>query len=257
MAPAASLHARELDARRANRLFYDALWSGARLIGPERFNTWPLVRSLISAGGRRLEVAPGLRPRLPIEGTQFVDISAPALHQLSARGALVVQSAVSALPFATGTFNLVVALDLIEHVEDDRAALAELSRVTSSGGTVLLSAPLHPDRWSAFDELVGHQRRYEPQRLVGHLAEHHLTIAHSAGFGMQPHSSRITDLGVWWLTHHRATALWWYNRLLMPLGLRRQGELSLAPGLIATAPLDEVLLVCRCERAPFAATESA
>ncbi len=249
MAPATS-RGPESDVRRANRLFYDALWSGARLIDPERFNTWPLVRSLISSGGRRLEVAPGLRPRLPIQGTQFADISSPALQQLSARGALVVQSAISALPFATGAFELVVALDVIEHVEDDEAALAELSRVTCCGGTVLLSAPLHPDRWSAFDDLVGHQRRYEPQHLVELLAQHHLAIEHSTGFGMQPHSSLISDLGAWWLTHHRAWALWWYNRLLMPLALRRQAELSLTPGLIATEAIDEVLLVCRRERSP-------
>jgi hypothetical protein len=70
----------------ANRHFYDALWSDARLIEPERFNTWPLVRSLLAPAQRRLEVAPGLRPRLPIEDTQFIDISAPALAKLGARG---------------------------------------------------------------------------------------------------------------------------------------------------------------------------
>ena len=60
-------------------LFYDPLWTSARLVAPERFNTWPMVRSLIAPGRPRLEVAPGLRPRLPIEGTCFVDISAPAV----------------------------------------------------------------------------------------------------------------------------------------------------------------------------------
>src|SRR5437879_10938794 len=69
-----------------NRHFYNALWSDARLIEPERFNTWPLVRSLLAPAQRRLEVAPGLRPRLPIEDTQFVDISAAALGKLRARG---------------------------------------------------------------------------------------------------------------------------------------------------------------------------
>ena len=106
------------------------LWSGARLVEPEQFNTWPLVRSLLSDYGRRLEVAPGLRPRLPIEGTQFVDISAPALTKLRERGAQVVLSQISSLPFADGAFDLVCALDIIEHVDDDNAALRELSRVT-------------------------------------------------------------------------------------------------------------------------------
>ncbi|HET9403643.1 MAG TPA: SAM-dependent methyltransferase, partial [Burkholderiales bacterium] len=46
----------------ANHRFYDPLWAEADLVEPERFNTWPLVRSLISASRPRLEVAPGLRP---------------------------------------------------------------------------------------------------------------------------------------------------------------------------------------------------
>src|SRR5579871_665287 len=44
-----------------NRRFYDLLWSGSRLVQPERFNTWSLVQSLLPASGRRLEVAPGLQ----------------------------------------------------------------------------------------------------------------------------------------------------------------------------------------------------
>ena len=69
--------------RETNSRFYDALWTDARLIEPERFNTWPLVGSLVAQHPRRLEVAPGLRPRLPIEGTHFVDQSAPAVASAS------------------------------------------------------------------------------------------------------------------------------------------------------------------------------
>ena len=56
----------DAELRAANRQFYDPLWSEARLVGPERFNTWPLVTSLLAQSQRRIEVAPGLRPRLPI-----------------------------------------------------------------------------------------------------------------------------------------------------------------------------------------------
>ena len=120
-----------------NRRFYDSLWSGCRLVDPDRFNTWPLVQSLLPASGAaaslRLEVAPGLRPRLPIEGTQFVDISAPALKLLSERGGRVTLGEVTALPFADASFDLVCALDIIEHVEDDDGALSEIARVAKPG----------------------------------------------------------------------------------------------------------------------------
>jgi hypothetical protein len=50
-----------------NLRMYDTLWADACLIEPQRFNTWPLVQSLLTGTGRRLEVAPGLRTRRPIE----------------------------------------------------------------------------------------------------------------------------------------------------------------------------------------------
>jgi SAM-dependent methyltransferase len=228
-----------------NRRFYDSLWSGCRLVEPQRFNTWPLVQSLLPASGLQLEVAPGLRPRLPIEGTQFVDISAPALQVLGARGGRVSLAEVTALPFPDGTFELVCALDIIEHVDDENGALSEISRVMSSGGTLLVSTPLHPSRWTQFDDFVGHKRRYEPHRLLAKLAEQHLTVERSAVFGMQPRSSLLLDMGMWWLTHDRERAMWWYNRAFMPIALRFQKPLELVRGMIPTDPVDEVLLVCR------------
>lgn len=228
-----------------NRRFYDLLWSGASLVEPQRFNTWPLMRSLLPESGRRLEVAPGLRPRLPIEDTLFVDISAPALVKLRERGAQVALSQVTALPFADAVFDLVCAFDIIEHVDDDDGALAELSRVASDGAAVVISMPLHPSRWTSFDDFVGHKRRYEPACLIAKLGQHRLVVERSALFGMQPSQSRLVDIGMWWLLHHRERAMGWYNRAFMPLGLRLQKKLLLVPGMIATADVDEILVVCR------------
>jgi SAM-dependent methyltransferase len=236
--------ARELLA--VNRRFYDLLWSGATLVGPQRFNTWPLVRSL-SSSARRLEVGPGLRPRLPILGTQFVDISVPALAKLRDLGAQVVLGEVTSLPFPDASFDLVCALDVIEHVDDDDSALSELSRVVKAGGVVLISTPLYSSLWTAFDEFVGHRRRYEPPHLLSKLAQHHLRVERSAVFGMQPRSSRLVNLGMWWLLHHRERAMWWYNRVFVQLALRFQKPLRLAPGMTGLEGADEILLVCRRE----------
>lgn len=228
-----------------NRGFYDSLWSGASLVEPQRFNTWPLVRSLLPEGERRLEVGPGLRPRLPMAGTHFVDISAPALAVLRERGAQVVLGEVTSLPFADGTFDLVCALDIVEHVDDGDSALSELARVAKPGAAVLISTPLHPSRWTSFDDFVGHKRRYEPSGLLARLTQNNLAVERSAVFGMKPRSSRLVDIGMWWLLHHRELAMNTYNRAIMPLGLRFQKELELAHGMIATDDVDEILLVCR------------
>jgi hypothetical protein len=65
---------------------------------------------------------------------------------------------------------------------------------------------------------------------------------------MQPKSSRLLDVGMWWLTHHPERALWWYNRVIMPLGLKFQKPLDFGAGLIETSRVDEVLMVCRKSR---------
>jgi SAM-dependent methyltransferase len=234
-------HERDLLDR--NRRYYDLLWADAALVEPQRFNTWPLVQSLVSTAERRLEVAPGLRPRLPLAGTQFVDISAPAAAKLRARGAQAVVAEATALPFAPGAFDLVCALDIIEHVDDDNGVMSELARVTRRGGSLLISAPLHPSRWTAFDELVGHGRRYEPPQLLEMLAKHQLQVERTAVFGMQPNSF-LVGLGMWWLLNDRERAMWWYNRVFMRLGLRFQKKLRFSPGVMAGDDVDEVLFVC-------------
>lgn len=229
----------------ANHEFYDALWADARLIGPESFNTWPLVRSLVSESRRSLEVAPGLRPRLPLEGTQFVDMSAPAVAKLRAHGANAVVGLVSSLPFPDRAFGLVCAFDIVEHVDDDDGALSELSRVAAPGATFLLSVPLHASHWSAFDDFVGHRRRYQPEQLLEKLAGHGFSVSQSAVYGMQPRSSRLLDLGMWCLAHRRDKAMWWYNHVFMPFGVRFQRKLALVSGMVDTDGVDEILLVCR------------
>jgi SAM-dependent methyltransferase len=228
-----------------NARFYDALWRDSKLVEPERFNTWSLVSSLVRPAQRRLEVAPGLRPRLPLQGTHFVELSAPAVAKLRARGANALQGMVTEIPFDDATFDLVCALDIVEHVDDDAMAWSELARVARAGATLLVSVPLHPAHWTAFDDFVGHRRRYEPEVLRARLRQHCLAVEQSAVFGMQPRSSPLLDLGMWCLAHRRNHAMWLYNNLFMPLGVVFQRRLELAPGLIDTDQADEILLVCR------------
>ncbi len=235
----------EHDLRAVNQSFFDDLWRDARLIGPERFNTWPLVQRLVASAPRRLEVAPGLRPRLPIAGTRFVDISTPALRALHGSGGVGARGSIMALPFADAAFDLVCALDIVEHVDDDDRAFAELVRVSAPGATFLLSIPLHPARWTTLDDIVGHRRRYEPSRLLAILAKHGLVVDQTAEYSMQPKSSRLVDYGMRMLVEQRGKAIWFYNHVIMPLALRFEKKLGLTPGLVDLERADEIILVCR------------
>src|SRR4030095_11111575 len=142
----------------ANREFYNALWSASYVVAPQRFNTWPLLSALAASASARVEIGPGLHPRLPVEGTHFVDISEPALTHLGARAGLATLAALPALPFPDRSFDLVCAFDIIEHVEDDRRAFRELERIARDGAALVFSVPLDPARFSTFDALVGHGR---------------------------------------------------------------------------------------------------
>jgi SAM-dependent methyltransferase len=242
-----STEASESEMLERNRHFYDSLWSDGRLIEPERFNTWPFVSSLLAKQPRRLEIAPGLRPRLPIAATQFVDISEPALTVLERRGGKTTFASITNLPFGDQSFDLICALDVIEHVEDDLAAMAELGRLAADESILLLSTELHQEFWTPFDDFVGHRRRYEPERLLAMLAEHGFAVEQSAVFGMKPKSSRLVDIGMWFLRHRRQKAMRWYNRVL-PWTVRFQKPLKLRPGFVCDDQTAEIFLVCRRTR---------
>jgi SAM-dependent methyltransferase len=193
----------------------------------------------------RLEIGPGLRPRLPIAGTHFIDISPPAIERLNARGGLAVPGEIGTLPFSDQEFDLVCAFDVIEHVEDDQRVFGEVSRVLKDRGVLIFSVPVHADLWTEFDDWVGHARRYDPPDLLAIMAANHLEVEQSAVFGMQPSSPRLVKYGMSWLEQHRTWAMFWYNWVGMPLALLFQKRLNLVGGLIDTAGVDEMVLVCR------------
>jgi ubiquinone/menaquinone biosynthesis C-methylase UbiE len=64
------------------------------------------------------------------------------------------------LPFRDGAFDVIVALDILEHLPDDQAALAEFQRVLKPGGRVIATVPAYRSLWSAHDVALMHFRRY-------------------------------------------------------------------------------------------------
>jgi SAM-dependent methyltransferase len=64
------------------------------------------------------------------------------------------------LPFRTGSFDAVVALDLVEHLSDDATAMREFRRVLRPGGRLIATVPAYQSLWSAHDVALMHQRRY-------------------------------------------------------------------------------------------------
>jgi SAM-dependent methyltransferase len=96
---------------------------------------------------------------------------AAALMQMDARR----------IPFRD-EFDVIAALDVIEHIEDDRAVLAELRAAAAPGGGVLLTVPQHPFLWSEYDVRAGHVRRYRARELRDKLVEAGLEIVRMTSF---------------------------------------------------------------------------
>jgi SAM-dependent methyltransferase len=69
------------------------------------------------------------------------------------------------LPFASGSFDLVVLLDVLEHLEDDCASLTALANLLKPGGRIVLTVPAFPLLWSPHDEAHHHKRRYRAATL--------------------------------------------------------------------------------------------
>jgi SAM-dependent methyltransferase len=192
-----------------------------------------------------LELGPGLRPRLPIAGTYFVDISAAAGHQLRARGGFALTGHIGALPFSDASFDLVCACDVIEHVQDDSVVFRELSRVLKDGGILIFAVPLHARLWTEFDTWVGHAHRYDPDELSNLIADNDLALEQSGIYGMQPTNTRWLRWGMWYMTHLRTWATFWYNWIGMPVATMLQEPLALANGFIQCPDAAELLFVCR------------
>ena len=80
-------------------------------------------------------------------------------------------------------FDLVVAFEVIEHIEDDASALAAWASHLRPGGWLLLSTPAWQKRFGPADEMVGHFRRYAPPVLRSRLAGAGLTDVELVHFG--------------------------------------------------------------------------
>jgi len=95
-----------------------------------------------------------------------VELSSVSIDLARARNVgEVVEGSVLDMPFDDGHFDFATCLDVIEHLEDDLAAMGELRRVVARGGTLLVTVPAYPWLWSGHDEINHHFRRYTLRSL--------------------------------------------------------------------------------------------
>ena len=94
--------------------------------------------------------------------------------QLS-KGIPVIQADARNLPFPDSFFDLVVCLDVLEHIQEDHLVTSEIFRILKPGGNFLISVPEDPNLWSAHDVYVNHIRRYSKDSLLRLVATNGLS----------------------------------------------------------------------------------
>lgn len=212
----------------------------------EWFVTWSSIRELVAKSRRRLEIGPGVRPKLPFEGTVFLDLSPVATRKLRLSGAQAVLGNIEDLPFPDGEFDLICAMDVIEHVADPEAAFVEVTRTLAPGGLLVLAVPLYPEHWTEYDEIVGHRLRYEPSQVLSLIERGGLEVLRSAGSGILPANRRFVQIGAWVLGRAMCPpTVWFEDRLILPIARLFEKAPEWRDGFHVPTRAAGLMLLCR------------
>lgn len=79
-------------------------------------------------------------------------------------------------------FDIIVAFDVLEHIENDMAALLNINKMLSNQGCLIITVPQHMFLWSQLDEIVKHKRRYSRSELVTKLQKNGFNISYVTSF---------------------------------------------------------------------------
>jgi SAM-dependent methyltransferase len=112
----------------------------------------------------------------------FVNVRGLDLHESAIRWCAekglgqVDQGDICNIPSNNATYDLVMATDIIEHVDDDVAALSEICRVLKPGGFAIITVPAFESLWGLQDDVSQHKRRYSLDNLRFKLIKSGLKI---------------------------------------------------------------------------------
>jgi SAM-dependent methyltransferase len=125
-------------------------------------------------------------PRAEIVGA---DIVVKPLERLgvSLPGVPLVQMDLLQCPLREWQFDAVVALNVLEHIEDDRSALEKMARLLKPGGILILEVPQGPALFDYYDAYLRHLRRYSKKDLLAKIAESGLQSQETGYLGFVPY----------------------------------------------------------------------
>ncbi len=144
---------------------------------------FPGVQRLLEIGCGTGFVLASIRDRFPEVELSGSEVLSAGLAFAATRvpSAELYQMDATSIPFRDH-FDVVAAFDVLEHIDDDGAAIDAVARALRPGGGFLMSVPQHPALWSPQDEAAQHVRRYTSGRLRRLLVARGFEILHSTSF---------------------------------------------------------------------------
>lgn len=158
-----------------------------RLVAQLLERHFPGAQSILEVGCGTGFVLAGIaaaRPRIRLVGSEL-HVAGLEFAKRRVPGAELLQMDARKIPFDS-EFDVILALDVIEHIAEDEEALLQMFRATRPGGGVVVAVPQHPWLWSANDEFSQHKRRYRRTDLMEKVRR--------AGFSIERITSFVSTL---------------------------------------------------------------
>lgn len=156
----------------------------SRLIANLVHSRFPEARRIVDLGCGTGYVMRALAEAAPAAALIGLDLDEDALHRAGQRlgpGAALARGDVTNPPLGAGT-DLICAFDVLEHLDDDQAALSAWASGLCPGGGALLSVPQHPLLWSGADTFARHKRRYRRGELEAKCRRAGLDVVFTTSF---------------------------------------------------------------------------
>jgi len=143
---------------------YEKIWGGMDVIPVNKWQKHHLISEHIK-NKTVLEIGPGIWPKTNLN-SHFLDLSQSACKKLKSKGGICVVGSISNMPYASSYFDMIVAFEVLEHVNNDVKAIKEVHRVLKENGLFALSVPINKKFWTKWDDYAGHVKRYEFEELL-------------------------------------------------------------------------------------------
>jgi ubiquinone/menaquinone biosynthesis C-methylase UbiE len=132
--------------------------------------TSPLILEVGCSSGFLLSMMRERMPQAVVIGADYIRGPMEALA-VSLKDVPLLQLDLVRCPLPSNSLDAVVMLNVLEHIEDDREALAQVYRILKPGGLVIIEAPAGPHLYDVYDKLLMHKRRYSRSELCGKITE--------------------------------------------------------------------------------------